>query len=168
MASSKRRTHDRSAPPPARNEHAARDGALLARRHLRFGWVVLCIALPAGLVLEALHGFKLDFYMGVESETRRLLWTLAHAHGTLLAVLNLAFGLLAARLVLADTIASRFLQAGTVLLPAGFALGGIVTYDGDPGPAIALAPVGGVLLVLAVLMLAGPIWRAAGEVSSAR
>jgi len=141
----------------------ARDGAVLLRRHLRFGWILLCIALPAGLVLEALHGFKVDLYLGVEHETRRLMWTLAHAHGTLFALVHLAFGLVAGRLDLADGLAPRFLQAGAILLPAGFLLGGVVTYGGDPGPGIALAPVGGVLMVLAVLMLARPIWNAAGR-----
>src|SRR5438128_8366345 len=65
--------------------------ALLIRRHLHFGWWTLLIFLTAGLALEALHGFKVEAYLKVSNETRRLMWTLAHAHGTLLGLVNLGF-----------------------------------------------------------------------------
>ncbi len=63
------------------------------RLHLRFGWAALLAFLALGLVLEALHGFKVGWYLDVASSTRRLLFTLAHAHGTLLALVNIAYAL---------------------------------------------------------------------------
>ena len=43
-----------------------------------------------GVFLETLHGFKAGFYLDASSATRRLMWTLAHAHGTLLSLVHLA------------------------------------------------------------------------------
>src|SRR5690242_10928866 len=65
--------------------------SVVVRRHLRFGWFTLLFFLTLGLVLETLHGFKVQSYLNVVNETRRLMWTLAHAHGTLLALTNLGF-----------------------------------------------------------------------------
>jgi hypothetical protein len=62
----------------------------LADRNLRFGWWSLLVFLSLGAVLEALHGFKIGWYVDVGNETRRLMFTLAQAHGTLLALVNIA------------------------------------------------------------------------------
>ena len=67
-----------------------------ARRHLQFGWWSLVVFATLGLVLETLHGFKVRAYLDVSNETRRLMWTLAHAHGTLLAIVHIVFGLMVA------------------------------------------------------------------------
>ena len=40
------------------------------------------------------------------------------------------------------------------MLPGGFFLGGVSFYGGDPGVGIALAPIGGLCLILAVFRLA--------------
>jgi len=133
----------------------AADG--LARRHLRFGWTAVLVFGLLGLILEMLHGFKVRAYLDVSNETRRLMWTLAHAHGTLLGLVNVAYGLTVAHF--ADwghgTLPSRGLIAAAVLLPAGFFLGGLQPYDGDPGLGIVLVPVGAIALVgaLAALVL---------------
>jgi hypothetical protein len=130
--------------------------ALVVRRHLRVGWISVLVFLTFGLALEALHGFKVQAYLSVMNETRRLMWTLAHAHGTLLGLANVAFAF-----TLASTaswgarprmIASASLVGATVLMPGGFLLGGIWVYAGDPGLGIVLVPVGGVLLFTAVLL----------------
>ena len=47
-----------------------------------------------GLTLEGLHGFKVRFYLDTSNETRRLMWTLAHAHGIGLALVHIVFGLM--------------------------------------------------------------------------
>ena len=47
-----------------------------------------------GLLLESLHGFKVRAYLDVTNETRRLMWTLAHAHGTVLGLGLLALAAL--------------------------------------------------------------------------
>ena len=138
-------------------ERLAGDPAL-THRHLRFGWWTLLFFLTLGLVLEALHGFKVGVYLNPSNETRRLVWTLAHAHGTLFGLVNIAFAFTVGRL--ADWpsrprgIASACLRGATLLMPAGFFLGGLRVYSGDPGVGIVLVPVGGLLLLAAVLLTA--------------
>ena len=67
--------------------------ALTVRRHMRFGWASLLAFLTLGLALEGLHGLKVGWYLDVASSTRRLMFTLGHAHGTLLALVNIAYAL---------------------------------------------------------------------------
>ncbi len=130
----------------------------LVRRHLRLGWWCLLLFLTLGAVLETLHGFKLGYYLDVSNTTRRHMWTLAHAHGTLLALLHIAFAasvtLLARPHPRMLGWASGCLTASTALLPGGFFLGGLYIYSGDPGLGIALVPAGGLLLFLAVALTA--------------
>lgn len=122
--------------------------------HERVGWWALLGFLSFGIALEALHGFKVGFYLDVSNETRRHMWTLAHAHGTLLALVNLAFGICQRTLALEVGLASRCLLAATVLLPGGFLLGGAVIYAGDPGLGIAAVPFGALALFVAVAGMA--------------
>ncbi len=131
-------------------------GVQLAERNLRFGWWSLLVFLSLGAVLETLHGFKIGWYVDVGNETRRLMFTLAHAHGTLLAVVNIAAGL-TARIVDRFTLrpsASFALIWAAILLPAGFFLGGIVIYDGDPGLGVWLVPIGAALLFYSIARIA--------------
>ncbi|MCA9716489.1 MAG: hypothetical protein H6713_06795 [Myxococcales bacterium] len=128
--------------------------ARLRGHHMRWGWWSLAVFLTLGLVLEALHGFKLGFYLDVHNQTRRHMWTLAHAHGTLLGLVHIAF---AASLRapareggVSLTLSSRCLTAAGVLLPGGFLLGGAWFFAGDPGPGILLVPIGGLCLLIAV------------------
>ena len=58
--------------------------------HLRFGWWSLLFFLTLGVALEAMHGFKVGWYLDVDNETRRSMFRLAHAHGALLGLCNLA------------------------------------------------------------------------------
>jgi hypothetical protein len=146
-----------SRPSEARRDPPKEGIEHLSSRHLRFGWWCLLVFLSMGLVLEALHGFKVDLYLNVANETRRLMWTLAHAHGTLLSLVNIAFGLtLAARRAAPSrgSFASRALIAATILLPGGFFLGGLVIYGGDPGLGVLLVPIAGALLLVAVFLIA--------------
>jgi hypothetical protein len=143
---------------PAAVSDPANDAQSLMKRHLRFGWWTLLVFLTLGLILEALHGLKAGFYLNVTNETRRLMWTLAHAHGTLLALVNLGFAstirLLPEWPGRGRGIASVCLRAATLLMPTGFFLGGAVIYSGDPGLGIILLPIGGLLLLAAVLLTA--------------
>ena len=130
---------------------------LLVRRHLAFGWWSLAVFTALGLVLEAAHGLKLGWYLDVDAATRRLSFTLAHAHGTLLGVVHIAFALTLGRVKLSAVALSRAsfaLRAVTILLPLGFLLGGVAFYAGDPGFAIALVPPAGALLVVALVLVA--------------
>jgi hypothetical protein len=129
-----------------------------ARRHLRLGWWSLLAFATLGLVLESLHGLKIRAYLDVSNDTRRLMWTLAHAHGTLLAILNIVFGLTLR--VVPEFTTSRLafvspaLAGATMVMPAAFFLGGIVFYGGDPGLGILLLPVGALLLLAAIFLIA--------------
>ncbi|MFB0977252.1 MAG: hypothetical protein QMC73_06260 [Myxococcota bacterium] len=135
----------------------------LVGRHLRVGWWSLLLFLTMGSGLEILHGLKLGFYVDVASDTRRLLWTLAHAHGSLLAMIHIGF---ATTLSLVPNWsgsrrdnASRNLILSLFLIPGGFFLGGLFIYRGDPGLGIFLLPIGFVFLFLAV-------WRTAQAISA--
>ena len=130
----------------------------LAQRHLRIGWWSLLLFLTMGVVLEALHGFKLGYYLDVSNSTRRHMWTLCHAHGTLLSILHIAFavslGLLGRPRPALIGWASSCLSASTALLPGGFFLGGLYIYGGDPGLGIVLVPLGALALAAAVALTA--------------
>ena len=130
------------------------------RRHLRFGWWSVLVFLTLGTALEVMHGFKVDWYLNVANETRRLMWTLAHAHGVLLGLVHLGF---AASLRALEGVAggwcryaSAALVGATLFLPGGFLLGGIWIYGGDPGRGVLLVPVGATLLFVGVATIA---WR---------
>ena len=116
-----------------------------------------------GLTLETLHAFKVRTYLDVGNETRRLMWTLAHAHGTLLGLVHIAFGLTLVQLPrlqpAAVRMASQALVGASVFLPLGFFLGGVRFYAGDPGLGIALVPVGAVLLLAALWQIARAVSR---------
>jgi hypothetical protein len=134
-----------------------------SQRHLRVGWWSLLGFAILGLTLEALHGFKVRAYLDTSNETRRLMWTLAHAHGIGLALVHIVFGVMlraapdsAPRNV---SLTSTALVLASVLLPGGFFLGGVVFYAGDPGVGIALVPVGAAALLYAVFSIA----RKAGD-----
>ncbi len=95
--------------------------------------------------------------MDVSNDTRRLMWTLAHAHGVGLALIHVLFALSLPALPAhpgRDRLASRSLIAASVLLPGGFFAGGAIYYAGDPGPGILLVPVGAFLLITAVFLVA--------------
>jgi hypothetical protein len=125
-------------------------------RNLRFGWWSLLVFLSLGGVLETLHGFKVGWYIDVGNEMRRLMFTLAHAHGTALAVVNIVAALTARNveyLELRSSVSFGLIWSG-ILFPLGFFLGGVVTYGGDPGLGIWLVPVAALLLFYSILRIA--------------
>jgi len=128
--------------------------------HLRIGWWTVLVFVAMGIVLEGMHGLKLGMYLDLANTTRRHMWTLAHAHGTLLGLVNIAFALSVRMFpVPPDTDgwrrrASLALMLATLLLPSGFVLGGITIYAGDPGLGVLLVPVGGVALLYAAWLTA--------------
>lgn len=130
----------------------------IVHRHIRFGWWSLLCFLSLGIALEAMHGFKVGYYLDTNNETRRLMWTLAHTHGTLLAIVHLVFAATLRNLPKENPklqkMASPCLCGASVLMPGGFFLGGVIIYGGDPGLGILLLPVGALLLLLTVLQTA--------------
>jgi hypothetical protein len=136
------------------------------RLHLRVGWSGLLLFVALGVVLEALHAWKAGMYLGVDNETRRLMWTLAHAHGVGLSLLQVGFAatlrmLPSASLPPAAT--SKLINAATLLVPLGFFAGGVNTYEADPGFGILLVPIG----ALALLAALGLVVRAVFSFSTA-
>jgi hypothetical protein len=134
-----------------------------ARRCWRFGWTSLAAWALFGLALETAHGFKLAAYL--DDSLRHTVLRLAHAHGVILALVVLAA---AKASPLADDDGDRgrgarrtgmLLRAGALLVPVGFALGGIAPHEGDPGWPVILVPVGGLLLVAGLARLAWRSWR---------
>jgi hypothetical protein len=122
-------------------------------RHLRFGWWALAVYVTLGIVLETMHGFKIGWYLDVGNEARRLMFTLGHFHGTMLALVNIAAGL-TIRYVDGFRVsrsASLALIWAAILLPGGFLLGSFMTYGGDPGSGVWLVPIGAVLMLYGVI-----------------
>ena len=127
----------------------------LALRHLRIGYWALAIFVTLGLALETLHAFKVGAYLDASNETRRLMWRLAHAHGTLLALVHVAYGLTVRAYPSASRpLASAGLYAALLLIPGGFFAGGIAVHGGDPSPAVLAVPAGFVALVVALVSVA--------------
>ncbi|MCB9523579.1 MAG: hypothetical protein H6702_09365 [Myxococcales bacterium] len=124
--------------------------------HLAWGWASLAFWVLAGLGLEALHAFKVPWYLDVGMEPRRLMFQLAHAHGALLGGLNVAFALSQPHLAWGPRgpdLASRLLKSATLLLPGGFLLGGVWIRGGDPGYGVLPAPLGGLLLCASMMIV---------------
>lgn len=135
----------------------------IARRHHLVGWCGLLVFLCLGIALETLHGFKIGSYLDPTHRLRQFLWRLAHAHGTLLGLVHVAFaaglesfGRWSERRL---KLASFLLIDALVLLPVGFFLGGIGHAEGDPSPGILLVPLGALALLVAVALIA---WAARG------
>ena len=156
---------ERSEPeqPAADNGPPAETGVLgdtgeLARKHVRIGWWSLLVFLTLGIGLETMHGFKVGWYLETANTTRRLMFTLAHAHGVLISLVHLGFGFTLSWKPVwpggGKRIASAALTAAVVLIPGGFFLGGVWIYGGDPGLGILLVPLGAICLFISVLVTA--------------
>jgi len=123
-------------------------------RHLRLGWSALFFFAVLGVLLEALHAFKVPWYLGVATESRRLLFTLAHAHGVGLALVNLALAATCQRMPRSlSPAASHALVLGTILVPGGFFLGGLFVHGGDPGLGAILIPPGALCVLVALALV---------------
>ena len=137
-----------------------------ARKHQRVGWWTLVVFLVLGFVLEALHGLKVSWYLDAGMQPRRLMWTLAHDHGTLIALIHLAFALMlrveACALPWVRR-ASPCLVSSSILLPGGFFLGGLRVYGGDPNPAVVIVPIAALVLIGGVVFAALALRGATGE-----
>jgi hypothetical protein len=132
----------------------------LVDRHLRVGYWALSLYVVLGAVLELMHAVKAPLFVDVGNETTRLLLRLAHAHGTLLSLVNIVYALtIRVRPQAARPAASAALLAALVLLPGGFFLGAIWAHGGDPGLGVVLVPGGALALVLG----AGFVARALGR-----
>ncbi len=132
----------------------------LFKRHLRVGWWALGVYLLLGFLLETFHATKAGLYLDVGNETRRLLFRLAHAHGTLLAMVNILYALTIriAGLAASPAVSIQLLTA-LLVLPGGFFLGGVWAQGGDPGLGVAFVPAGASALLVGVFLIARAVSR---------
>lgn len=147
-------------PPAAGWSVAVAGNESIFERHVRFGWLSLfCFAL-LGVFLEVLWAMRIEWYLNESLNLRRLLFRLAHAHGTLFSLIHIAFGFTVRAFPATTDGVKRFsspcLLAASVLMPGGFFLGGIFLYGkgGDPGLGIFLVPVGALFLIVALFLTA--------------
>lgn len=134
----------KSSDPAAAHPQA---GALLSQ-----GCFCVALFMALGLTLEGLVGLKIPAYLG--DPIRRELFTLAHTHGTLFGLLLMACALaLRAWNLQLPRSASASLRTGSLLMPLAFLAAGIRHPEGDPGPAIWLAPLGGLLMIYGMIQL---------------
>lgn len=125
------------------------------RRHLRLGWWGLFVFVLLGAALETMHAVKSPAYLDAGHETTRLLLRLAHAHGTLLSLVHVAYAAtVRARPETWSRAASIALSLAAVLLPVGFFAGGLAATGGDPGLGVVLVPPAAVLLALGAATVA--------------
>jgi len=122
------------------------------------GWIGLAFWMSFGLLIEGLIAFRIPAYL--QDPVRRELFRLGHAHGTLLSIVLLIVGLYAHTAIVAPMrIARLALQAGVIMMPVGFILGGISHFESDPNPLVFLAPLGGLLVIFGVVSIAVTILK---------
>jgi hypothetical protein len=131
---------------------------MIAARAAKIGWTALLVAACGGAILEAMHGFKVSAYL--DDDLTRTLLRLAHAHGVGLSLVVILFGVSAVPR-LNERLSAHVLSVLTIALatmPLGFGLGVIARFEGDPGPAIFLVPIGAIALVYALARIAVAMW----------
>lgn len=116
----------------------------------------MCAAfLAMGLWLEAMFGLRMAGWM--DDELRREFLRLGHAHGGLLALLNIGLGLATERLQPPAKWAAGIRLAaltGGVLVGLGFIGGGLWHGPTDPGPIVLIVPAGALMLLTALIAAA--------------
>lgn len=136
-----------------------------AERHHRLSLALLAIFLASGLWLEAMIGLRAAGW--VDDPLRREFLRLGHAHGGVLALVNLAVAWSLGQLATPEVWAGKIRVAallGALLVGAGFMAGGLTHGPTDPGPPVLVVPAGALLLLAAVVAtaLVRPTDRAPG------
>lgn len=126
--------------------------------HLLWGFGGLFLFSLLGVAMEFLLAYKVPLLIDVANSERRLLLRLAHAHGTLLSLIEIAFAFVLSRGDASAPVGRRLrlasgsLSAATLLIPGGFFLGGVGAEGGDPGLLVALVPAGAFLLLVGLAL----------------
>lgn len=127
-------------------------------RHLKIGWWMLVTFVSLGMLLEVMHGFKVDLYLSVERSGTRTVWTLAHAVGAILGLVHIAYA--ASLFMLPDgkasgvPLTSGCLNCASILLPAALITAGLVPSENTVPLGYLLAVPGLFFLLLSLLMMA--------------
>ena len=98
----------------------------------------------------------------LDDELARLLLRLGHAHGTVLALVVLAFSEVGATLLRGDVdarLAGRLLRVAAVLVPFGFALSAVAHPEGDPNVLVFFVPAGALCLLAGLALVTRAAWR---------
>ena len=123
-----------------------------ANQHLRAALTMLALFLASGLWLEAMYGLRAEGW--IDDELRREFLRLGHAHGGLLALVNVALGSALARLATPESWARKIRVAALVgagLVGVGFMAGGLMHGPTDPGPPILVVPAGAMMMLAALV-----------------
>ncbi len=126
-----------------------------AARHVRLSLGLLALFLAGGIVLEGLLGFRVGAWM--DDPVRRELVRLGHAHGGLLALVNLAIAFAMGKLDTNEGWARRVRVAaivGALFVGGGFVGGGVWHGAVDPGPIVLFVPAGALLVLSSILVVA--------------
>jgi hypothetical protein len=115
----------------------------------RQGWFGIAVWMTLGLILEGLIGWRNPAYL--ESAWKRELCRLAHAHGTLFSLILVAVSVASKSETIKPSVSAVYaLRIGSILMPAAFLAATWGSTETDPGWAIWLAPVGGLLMIYGV------------------
>ena len=122
--------------------------AMSPERHMRLSLALAALFLAMGLWLEAMIGLRMAGW--VDDPLRREFLRLGHAHGGLLALLNLALGPALERLGTPAAWAGTIRGAawtGALLVGGGFVAGGLLHGPTDPGLPVLVVPAGALMLL---------------------
>ncbi len=123
--------------------------------HLRASLWSLAGFLAMGMWLEAMLGLRVSSV--VDDALRREFLRLGHAHGGLLALVNVGLGWALERLGTPSGWAARVRVAawsGALIVGLGFVGGGVWHGPTDPGPLVLLVPAGALMLVASLVAVA--------------
>lgn len=115
-------------------------------------WASVAVWMSFGLLVEGLLGFRNPTMFG--DETRREMFRLAHAHGTLLSLMLLGVVFTINKIENVPNFAVWSLRIGTVLMPVGFLLAGIQHFPNEPGLGIWLVPPAALLIIFGAITIA--------------
>lgn len=117
---------------------------------LKQGFISLACWMTFGFLLEGLIGYKIPAYLN--DNLRRELFRLAHTHGTLFSIVLIVVAIcLKLNLLKANNQSQIALRVGSVVMPAGFLLGGVWHYESDPGFLIWLSPIGALIVIFGIV-----------------
>ncbi len=128
---------------------------MLPSTHLRASLWCLAGFLAVGMGLEAALGLRVSGF--VQDELQRDFLRLGHAHGGLLALVNVGLGWALERLATPRGWAGRIRLAswsGALLVGLGFMGGGLWHGPTDPGPLVLFVPAGALLLLTSLIATA--------------
>lgn len=127
----------------------------IGNRNRRFGWVWLAVGMILGATIEIrlfTDPSYAESFAGTSGIAQvRELWRAAHAHVNVLALMNLLYAMYIDKAVLSDglkNLGSWLALLGAISLPAGLFLASFVLSLGI------LAPLGGLLLIAGIIIMA--------------